>query len=127
MYSKQFHGKSGRPGSYNPRYGGGNSRRFPAQRRAGQYIDPSRFINKAVITEEIEHFKPEHTFPDFKIDESLKKTITKKGYILPTPIQDRSIPHIISGSDVVGIANTGTGKTAAFLIPLVNKVLVDRK
>lgn len=131
MYQKRFQGRSGKPGFHNSRSSGGNtSRRFsraPARRQAGQYIDPSRFINKAVITEEVEHFKPEHTFQDFKIDEILKKSISKKGYILPTPIQDRTIPHIIMGVDVVGTANTGTGKTAAFLVPLINKVLLDRK
>jgi superfamily II DNA/RNA helicase len=92
----------------------------------GQYIDPSRFINKSVITEQVEHFVPEHKFADFLIDERLKKNIIAKGYTMPTPIQDRAIPHILRGSDVVGIANTGTGKTAAFLIPLINKVLVAR-
>ena len=85
-------------------------------------IDPRRFVNKAVITEEIEHFVPEHSFNDFKIDEELKASIAKKGYIDPTPIQDRTIAHILQGSDLVGIANTGTGKTAAFLIPLINKI-----
>jgi superfamily II DNA/RNA helicase len=57
----------------------------------------------------------------------LKQGIIKKGYTLPTPIQDRSIPHILKGEDIVGIANTGTGKTAAFLIPLIDKVLKNRK
>lgn len=90
-------------------------------------IDVSRFINKAVITEEVEHFKPEHLFNDFQIDERIKKNIAKKGYTAPTPIQDRAIPHILRGSDVVGIANTGTGKTAAFLIPLIHKVLQNPK
>jgi ATP-dependent RNA helicase RhlE len=92
----------------------------------GQYIDPSRFINKAVITEKVEHFVPEHAFSDFHIEEKLKKNIADKGYVNPTPIQDKSIPHILRGSDLVGIANTGTGKTAAFLIPLINKILVAR-
>lgn len=86
-------------------------------------IDVSRFVNKAVITEEVEHFIPEHAFTDFKIREDLKRAITAKGYSSPTPIQDRSIPHVLHGADVVGIANTGTGKTGAFLIPLINKVL----
>jgi superfamily II DNA/RNA helicase len=89
----------------------------------GQRIDISRFINKAVITEEVDHFVPEHAFKDFAIDERLKSNILHKGYVLPTPIQDRVIPHILRGADVVGIANTGTGKTAAFLIPLIHKVL----
>lgn len=92
----------------------------------GAYIDPKRFINKAVITEKIEHFVPDHAFSDFHIEESLKKNIATKGYVDPTPIQDKSIPHVLRGADLVGIANTGTGKTAAFLIPLINKILVSR-
>ena len=95
--------------------------------RGGERIDPLRFINKAVITEEVEHFKPEHQFTDFKIDEHLKNSIISKGYSAPTPIQDRAIPHILSGSDIVGIANTGTGKTGAFLIPLIQKVRLNKK
>ena len=87
-------------------------------------LDVSTFINKAVIVEEVEHFIPEHRFADFPIDTRLKENIIKKGYKEPTPIQDRAMGHILRGSDVVGIANTGTGKTAAFLIPLINKVLL---
>lgn len=102
--------------------------RRPARGRGfGQYIDPAKFINKAVITEEFSHFVPENKFQDFKIDDRLKETITLKGYKDPTPIQDRVIPIILKKSDVIGIANTGTGKTAAFLIPLVDKVLKNKK
>ena len=107
---------------------GGNSSRFGGRsRNQGEYIDPARFINKAVITEEVEHFVPEHNFQDFNVDQTIKRAIASKGYITPTPIQDRVIAHILNGSDVVGIANTGTGKTAAFLIPLINKVILNRK
>lgn len=102
---------------------GGFVRRRPA--KGGNYIDPARFINKAVITEEIERFVPEHSFVDFDVDHKLKKNILAKGYSTPTPIQDKSIPHILHGSDIVGIANTGTGKTAAFLVPLINKVIFN--
>ncbi|HLL60226.1 MAG TPA: DEAD/DEAH box helicase, partial [Candidatus Nitrosocosmicus sp.] len=56
----------------------------------------------------------------------LKKNILRKGYTTPTPIQDQAILHIIEGKDVIGIANTGTGKTAAFLIPLINKVMNNK-
>ncbi len=90
-------------------------------------IHPSKFISKAVITEEAEKFVPEHAFADFAVDEHLKRNIIAKGYESPSPIQDRAIPHVLAGQDVVGIANTGTGKTAAFLIPLINKVLQHPK
>ncbi len=93
----------------------------------GENINHARFINKAIITEEMVHFVPEHKFQDFVFEPSLKQAIVTKGYLLPTPIQDRAIPHVLKGTDVVGIANTGTGKTAAFLLPLINKVLLNRK
>ncbi|XKT75080.1 MAG: DEAD/DEAH box helicase [Patescibacteria group bacterium UBA2103] len=89
----------------------------------GKYIDPAKFISKAVKVEKSTPKKPKHTFADFAVEESLKQNVIDKGYKLPTPIQDQAIPHILEGKDVVGIANTGTGKTAAFLIPLINKVL----
>jgi len=109
---------------------GGGKRPFTNNAKRGpgnQYIDPARFINKAVITEEIEHFVPEHQFTDFAVSEHLKRNVVTKGYTTPTPIQDRTIPHVLKGQDVVGIANTGTGKTAAFLIPLIDKVVRNPK
>ncbi len=89
-------------------------------------VDLSKLINKAkpILNEEV--FVPKHQFNDFEIEQVLKDNIAKKGYVTPTPIQDNSIPHVLNGEDIVGIANTGTGKTASFLIPLINKVLKDR-
>ena len=98
--------------------------------RPPKRVDPARFINKAVIDEnakEIENFTPEHKFQDFKIDQRLIRTVASKGYKIPTPIQDQIIPHITNGFDVVGIADTGTGKTAAFLLPLINKILQNSR
>jgi superfamily II DNA/RNA helicase len=74
----------------------------------------------------VEVYTPKNLFKDFMIEENLKHAIIEKGYTAPTPIQDQSIPHVLEGKDVLGIANTGTGKTAAFLIPLINKVLLNR-
>lgn len=89
-------------------------------------VDISKLINKATAPEHVEAYVPEHAFAGFAIDERLKENIAKKGYTLPTPIQDQSIPHVLTGVDIVGLANTGTGKTAAFLIPLIDKVLKFR-
>jgi len=95
--------------------------------RTGKRIDPARFINKAIATEDDENFKPKHKFQDFKIDQRLIMAVKNKGYRIPTPIQDKIILHITNGFDVVGIADTGTGKTAAFLLPLINKILQNSR
>ncbi len=120
--------------SWGPSRGGGYGRGrrsggSQTGRRRGptdEKIHPSKFINKVVVTEEVEQFVPEHAFSDFPIHPKLKEQIVLKGYETPTPIQDRAIPHILEGQDIVGIANTGTGKTAAFLIPLIHKVVTNR-
>ena len=128
MYHKKFSSKKGGAFSRNNNFRpGGKPFSRGGKKQTGSYIHPSKFINKATITEEAAPFVPEHQFDDFALDVSIKKNVAGKGYVTPTPIQDRAIPHILAGRDVVGIANTGTGKTAAFLLPLINKVLHDRK
>ncbi|MGE5541140.1 MAG: DEAD/DEAH box helicase [Bacillota bacterium] len=89
-------------------------------------VDLSKLINKAAPMEAEAPYVPQHSFNDFKIDERLKANIAAKGYLTPTPIQDQSIPHVLKGEDIVGLANTGTGKTASFLIPLIDKVIKFR-
>ena len=59
-------------------------------------------------------FVPEHKFTDFNIGEHLKKNIVAKKYESPTPIQDKIIPHVLLGQDVVGLAETGTGRRRRF-------------
>ena len=56
-------------------------------------------------------------FTDLNLIEPILKALTKEGYTTPTPIQAQAIPHILAGKDVLGCAQTGTGKTAAFAIP----------
>jgi len=88
-------------------------------------FDPSQFINTnpVAVTEEV--YVPQHAFADFAIDGRLKKTLTGMGLKTPTPIQDQAIPPILAGKDVIGLAQTGTGKTAAFLIPLIERKKAD--
>lgn len=74
----------------------------------------------------VENYVPKNKFSDFAISDTLKANIAAKGYTTPTPIQDQVIPPILAGRDLIGIANTGTGKTAAFLVPLVEKVTNDK-
>jgi len=93
----------------------------------GKKIDPARFINKAVMGAGIDVVEIKHEFENFNLDSRLKKIITSRGYKTPTPIQDQTIPGAIKGIDIVGIANTGTGKTAAFLLPLINKIILNPK
>jgi ATP-dependent RNA helicase RhlE len=103
--------------------GGGGGRRGPK----ADFIDENRFINKAAPIEDEVVYNPTHTFADFKIHEQLGKNLLKKGFVHPSPIQDQAIPVLLEGKDLIGIAATGTGKTAAFLIPIINKFVDDRK
>ena len=91
-----------------------------------KFFNPIDLINSPQTFEKKEEYLITHSFSDFKIAEDLKRNIIEKGYKAPTPIQDQAIEPILDGKDLVGIANTGTGKTAAFLIPLINKVLKER-
>ena len=86
-------------------------------------IDPNKFVNKAVTEYEEEIFVPTHQFTDFRLDPRLERNVAAVGYITPSPIQDEAIPHVMDGKDVIGLANTGTGKTAAFLLPLIHRTL----
>lgn len=101
--------------------------RNTGSRFSGNKIHHSRFICKADPIIEHVPYVPINKFKDFKINDIIKSNITEKGYVNPTPIQDSAIPFILKGRDVVGIANTGTGKTAAFLIPLLNSIDTNRK
>lgn len=94
-----------------------NTRRAPGKK----YIHPSKFINKAVPKAEEVAYEPKNRFSDFPFSNQLHYNISQKGYELPSSIQDQAIPYIIEGRDVIGIANTGTGKTAAFLLPIIER------
>ncbi len=98
------------------RGGGGSSKRS-----RGERIDFSRFIKKGTQVEE-KPYVSKHTFADFPFNPQLYKNIERAGYTSPRPIQDQAILSVMEGKDVFGMANTGTGKTAAFLLPLIEKI-----
>jgi superfamily II DNA/RNA helicase len=124
-YTRKSNSK-GRKSTYSNGRRNGNS--FAGKhRRIEKKLDLHLFVKKAVAEKEISHqVKAGITFSNFVIDNKLKSNISEHGYITPTQIQTETIPYILDGRDVIGIANTGTGKTAAFLIPLVHKVFIDR-
>ncbi|MDP3724941.1 MAG: DEAD/DEAH box helicase [Nanoarchaeota archaeon] len=89
-----------------------------------QGFNVSQYINKNPARGEApEVYVPIHTFADFGLRKEVIRQVESSGFKEPTPIQDQIIPLVLLGRDVVGIANTGTGKTAAFLIPLIEKTL----
>ncbi len=108
----RFKGKQHRPASR-------------GRKRTSAAFDPSLLVQKAAPATDEAKYTPQNTFSEFPINKKLKENILAKGYSLPTPIQDQAIPHILKGKDLVGVANTGTGKTAAFLIPLINQAIND--
>ena len=65
-------------------------------------------------------------FSEYHINEDIKYNLDKLGFKKPTDIQFKSIPAILRGEDVLAIAQTGTGKTAAFALPILNRLMNDR-
>ncbi|HNN13383.1 MAG TPA: DEAD/DEAH box helicase, partial [Anaerolineales bacterium] len=66
-------------------------------------------------------------FKQFNLDPRLMQGITKAGYDNPTPIQQAAIPAALRSRDIIGTAQTGTGKTAAFVLPILNKLLSGQR
>lgn len=95
-------------------------------KRRGQYIDPRKFVASAQINE-VEAYEAQNSFADFKVSEVLHNNLIRKGYDTPSPIQDQTIPLGLAGKDVIGLAGTGTGKTAAFAIPIMQSLITDNR
>ncbi|PIP96054.1 MAG: DEAD/DEAH box helicase [Bdellovibrio sp. CG12_big_fil_rev_8_21_14_0_65_39_13] len=66
-------------------------------------------------------------FNSFSLLPTILEALANKGYTSPTPIQEQAIPHLLNGRDLLGIAQTGTGKTAAFSLPIINRLFTDKK
>jgi len=119
---RSFNGGGSRFGG-RPQRGGG---RGSNSTRKQPSFDPSQFINKNPISVQEVAYVPKHGFNDFGLHQDIVATVTKQGITSPSPIQDQVIPLIMEGKDVIGIAETGTGKTAAFLLPLIQKTLTQK-
>ena len=89
-------------------------------------LDPSNFIKKCTSSKIIEYKVPTK-FQDMLLDDKLKRALKIKGFINPTEIQSKTIEALINKKNVLGIANTGTGKTGAFLIPIIHRLLTEKK
>lgn len=125
--SQSFGGRPRFYGSSNGSRGGRRPNQSRNRYAKGAYIAPDRYVQAAQAPEEEVTYEPKYAFADFGLDERLLTNVQRHGYATPTPVQDQAIPALVAGRDVVGIANTGTGKTAAFLLPLLNKVLKDKQ
>lgn len=122
--------RGGRPNQSRPTGGNrsfGGTRSFGGgRRRSGgplkKTIHPSKFTNKATSKADEVVYQSKHTFADFPFGAELHHNVAEKGYVTPSAIQDQAIPEIMDGRDVIGLANTGTGKTAAFLLPIIERL-----
>jgi len=116
--TRTFRARKSTGRSFGPnRSSGGRPQRSKGNRKA--YIHPSKFINRTPKTAETVQYEPTHAFNDFALADQVKRNLEKTGFTAPSAIQDQAIPLVLEGKDVIGLANTGTGKTAAFLLPIL--------
>lgn len=124
--------RNARPRSRGGHQSGGrrpNGRRSSGTRSGGRQrpsFDPSQFINKNPVEVAEEVYTPTHAFADFGLHRDMVANLSQQGITTPSPIQDQTIPLALEGRDVIGLAETGTGKTAAFLLPLIQKTLTNK-
>jgi len=117
MYNRPFRRNSYHSSSRVNRFSGSRNR---APNPASIYA----YISKASVQGPIiDQVQTTMHFNDLPINDKLKNNIAHRGYAQLMPIQEKGIQAILDGKDVIGIANTGTGKTAAFLIPLIEKII----
>jgi ATP-dependent RNA helicase RhlE len=105
---------SGRPGGLPP----SNNKK-----KASKLLNPSLYENFDVKQAKQVDYQAKHAFSDFGFDARLERNITGQGYTAPTQIQDMAIKPILEKRDVLGLANTGTGKTAAFVLPIIQELI----
>jgi ATP-dependent RNA helicase RhlE len=95
-------------------------------RGKGSSINPNQLIKRAVQKDEIV-FEPSLSFDQMQLHPRVKNALHRKGYTDPTEIQEKTIGLLIKGHDLLGIAKTGTGKTAAYLVPVIHRLLTEER
>jgi superfamily II DNA/RNA helicase len=110
-------------------FGGGRRRNQRAPKSGGhkKYIDPAKFVKAASPKQGEDVYVPQNLFTDFNLNLRLQANLEAKGYVTPSPIQDQTIPAALSGKDIIGIASTGTGKTAAFALPVLERLINEKE
>lgn len=88
-------------------------------------LDPQELRNQALPREE-HHFEASFDFADSPLHPKLKELLQQKGYQKPTEIQEKSLEALLAGRDLLGIAKTGSGKTAAFLLPILQQQIAGK-
>lgn len=78
-----------------------------------------------IFSAEHEHETSEGMFTEFGLDQRLERAVQEAGFISPTPVQSAVIPAALAGADIIGTAQTGTGKTAAFILPILQHLLTS--
>jgi len=94
--------------------------------RKKEQININQFVRAAEPVKKSVPYVPTNQFKDFGFLPNLTSAVMGRGFINPSPIQDQAIPESLKGRDVLGVANTGTGKTAAFLLPIINSLLKNK-
>ncbi len=85
-------------------------------------IDPKHFVKKAVAQEVIKH-TPTQLIEELPVNPKIVSNLLKKGFKTPTEIQEKTLNAILEGRNLLGLAQTGTGKTAAFLVPIIHNLI----
>jgi ATP-dependent RNA helicase RhlE len=99
-----------------------NRKKSDKTKNSASEIDPKNFVKKATSSEQVK-YEASSIIATLPINKRIVNNLLQKGYEVPTEIQDKTLSSILEGRNVLGIAQTGTGKTAAFLVPLVHNLI----
>lgn len=116
--------RSGGPSNGGFRPAGNSFRRPGGNRFMPKSLDPRFYICAATPQTETEAIIS-HAFADFDLHPQVHTNLALRGMLTPTQIQDQALEHALAGKDIIGLADTGTGKTATFALPVIQKLLAN--